>query len=217
MLLSPPYPAARRPCLCDDVGAGFKPAPMGIGRGTPVKKRYRYTGKERDEESGLYYFGARYYSSATGIFISTDPLLEKYPNISPYAYCMDNPVKFIDPDGREFNEHAEEIYSKAVENDYWGSEALKADLNEMRNSETLFESSDGKEEHISESHSRIFIAKNVSDFEKARALRHEIDHFFITSWERELFDAGLSTNKASWHDKAQEIRIIILEVLDGNF
>ena len=94
-------PAARRPCLCDYVGVGFKPALMGTGRGTPVKKRYRYTGKEKDEESGLYYFGARYYSSATGIFISADPLLEKYPNVSPYAYCMNNPVKYIDPTGEE--------------------------------------------------------------------------------------------------------------------
>ncbi|MDR2579814.1 MAG: hypothetical protein LBC85_02325, partial [Fibromonadaceae bacterium] len=65
------------------------------------KKRYRYTGKEKDEESGLYYFHARYYSSMIGIFISVDPKFEKYPNVSSYAYCMNNPVKYIDPDGKE--------------------------------------------------------------------------------------------------------------------
>jgi RHS repeat-associated protein len=66
------------------------------------QKRYRYTGKEKDEESGLYYYGARYYSSMIGIFISVDPKLEKYPNVSSYAYCMNNPVKLIDPNGEDW-------------------------------------------------------------------------------------------------------------------
>jgi len=65
------------------------------------QKRYRYTGKEKDEESGLYYYGARYYSTMIGIFISVDPKIEKYPNVSSYAYCLNNPVKHIDPDGKE--------------------------------------------------------------------------------------------------------------------
>jgi len=65
------------------------------------QKRYRYTGKEKDEESGLYYYGARYYSSMIGIFISVDPKFEKYQNVSSYAYCLNNPIKYIDPDGKE--------------------------------------------------------------------------------------------------------------------
>jgi RHS repeat-associated protein len=64
------------------------------------QKRYRYTGKEKDDESGLYYYGARYYSSIIGIFISVDPEFEEYLWISSYAYCANNPVKYIDPDGR---------------------------------------------------------------------------------------------------------------------
>ena len=46
----------------------------------------------------MYYYSARYYAPPT--FISRDPLFEKYPSISPYAYCANNPVLFIDPDGR---------------------------------------------------------------------------------------------------------------------
>jgi len=65
------------------------------------QKRYKYVGKERDEETGLYYYGARYYAAWLCRFVSTDPLKEKYLEWSPYVYCADNPIKFIDPDGRD--------------------------------------------------------------------------------------------------------------------
>ena len=63
-------------------------------------ERYKFTGKERDAESGYDYFGARYYASPFSFWLSVDPLADKYPAISPYAYCTWNPVKFVDPDGR---------------------------------------------------------------------------------------------------------------------
>ncbi len=62
---------------------------------------YKFNGKELDEETGLYYYGARYYDPNLSLWLSVDPLAEKYPNISSYAYCNNNPVKFVDPDGRE--------------------------------------------------------------------------------------------------------------------
>ena len=59
-----------------------------------------FTGKEKDSETGFYYFGARYYDPAlSGLFLSVDPMADKYPSISPYAYCAWNPVKLVDPDG----------------------------------------------------------------------------------------------------------------------
>ena len=48
----------------------------------------------------LYDYGARLYDPAAAFWTSPDPLCEKYYNISPYAFCNDNPVRFIDPDGR---------------------------------------------------------------------------------------------------------------------
>ena len=61
-----------------------------------------FTGKEKDSETGFYYFGARYYDpSLSGLFISVDPMADKYPSISPYAYCAWNPVKLVDPNGEE--------------------------------------------------------------------------------------------------------------------
>lgn len=62
---------------------------------------YKFNGKEYDEESGYTYYGARYLDMKTSIWISVDPLAEKYPSISTYAYCANNPIIFIDPDGKK--------------------------------------------------------------------------------------------------------------------
>ncbi|QTY26799.1 RHS repeat-associated core domain-containing protein [Flavobacterium sp. CS20] len=62
---------------------------------------WKFTGKELDEETGLYYFEARYYQPSWSVWLSVDPLAEKYPSISPYAYVANNPINAIDPDGRE--------------------------------------------------------------------------------------------------------------------
>jgi RHS repeat-associated protein len=70
-------------------------------QGSPYNERFKFTGKERDVETGYDYFGARYYVSSLQIWLSVDPLSDKYPSISPYAYCNWNPVKYVDPDGLE--------------------------------------------------------------------------------------------------------------------
>ena len=62
---------------------------------------YKFNGKEQDEETGLCYYGARYYDPRTSVWLSVDPLAEKYPNVGSYVYCLNNPVKYIDPDGKE--------------------------------------------------------------------------------------------------------------------
>ena len=61
-----------------------------------------FTGKERDSETGFSYFGARYYDSdiLTG-WLSVDPMADKYPGLSPYAYCANNPIRLVDPNGEE--------------------------------------------------------------------------------------------------------------------
>jgi len=62
---------------------------------------YKFTGKERDPESKYDYFGARYYDSRIGRWGTTDPLMEKHFDFSPYNYVLDNPLIFYDPDGRD--------------------------------------------------------------------------------------------------------------------
>ena len=61
---------------------------------------YKFNSKELDDESGLYYYGARYYDPRISIWASIDPLAEKFLNQSPYNYCFNNPVRLVDPDGR---------------------------------------------------------------------------------------------------------------------
>ncbi|HEY0736680.1 MAG TPA: RHS repeat-associated core domain-containing protein, partial [Herpetosiphonaceae bacterium] len=79
---------------------------------------YLFTAKELDEETGLYYYGARYYDPRTSVWQSTDPILEKYLpsgkdksnlagkggvynsfNLGLYSYSYQNPVRYTDPDG----------------------------------------------------------------------------------------------------------------------
>ncbi|MCX6272782.1 MAG: DUF4329 domain-containing protein [Bacteroidetes bacterium] len=61
---------------------------------------YKFNCKEMDDESGLYYYGARYYDPKSSVFLGVDPLADKYPGWSPYTYTLDNPIRFIDPDGK---------------------------------------------------------------------------------------------------------------------
>ena len=61
---------------------------------------YLFNAKEFDEETGMYYYGARYYEPRLSLWMSVDPLEEKYYNSSSYAYCNNNPIRFIDPDGK---------------------------------------------------------------------------------------------------------------------
>jgi RHS repeat-associated protein len=74
----------------------------GVGAGQPRK----FTGKERDQETGLDYFGARYYSAPLGRFTSVDPVYTWWENLldpqrwNRYAYARNNPLRYVDPDGR---------------------------------------------------------------------------------------------------------------------
>ncbi|GEM_PF-628518 len=96
---------------------------------------YKFTGKEKDKETGLYYFGARYYDSKYSMWISTDPAISDFMsgsksglggiynsiNFNVYHYASNNPLKYIDPDGCEPTKEeaaamADDIYSWADPN-----------------------------------------------------------------------------------------------------
>ena len=64
-------------------------------------ERFTFTGKEKDIETGYYYFGARFDNVDLG-FMSVDPMADKYPSMSPYAYCAWNPIKLVDPEGEDW-------------------------------------------------------------------------------------------------------------------
>jgi RHS repeat-associated protein len=90
----------------EELGAGVGQRTTGMGYSAADSTKQKFTQKERDNESGLDYFLARYYSSAQGRFTSVDPLMASAEPQRPqswnrYSYCFGNPLKFVDPDGRE--------------------------------------------------------------------------------------------------------------------
>lgn len=88
---------------------------------------FKYNGKEFDEETGNYFYGAKYYDPKLSIWLSVDPLAEKFFDRSPYEYCFSNPIRFIDPDGRM----AVDVLG---DNDDWYENASTGEL-EWRNSQ----------------------------------------------------------------------------------
>ena len=76
----------------------------GVFASTGNAQPYKYNGKELDTKKGLnwYDYGARHYDAALGRFTTVDPLAEKHYSINSYAYCGNNPINRIDPDGRDW-------------------------------------------------------------------------------------------------------------------
>jgi RHS repeat-associated protein len=109
--------------LITDINANISQAVLYTPWGSVIKEykadwmldtipRYLFNAKEKDEESGLYYYEARYYSDENIMFTARDPLFEEKPFMSPYAYCRNNPINMIDPDGRDewdINEYGEVV------------------------------------------------------------------------------------------------------------
>ena len=109
----------------------YYPYGMSFAEGTFADKQpYKYNGKELDTENGLnlYDYGARQMDVIPGRFTSIDPMAEKYCTISPYVYCANNPLKYIDPDGKDWYKvqdeegiwqykYSEEIRSQAMLNE----------------------------------------------------------------------------------------------------
>ena len=105
-IYSPQYHTDFASCFACDVMETISPTYCPIS--TALKRpsqTFNFSGKERDAESGLNYFGARYYNSDLSIWISVDPLADKYPNLSPYTYCAGNPVRMVDEDGMEIGDY----------------------------------------------------------------------------------------------------------------
>jgi len=78
------------------------------------QNHYKFNGKELDNETGMYYYGARYYEPRLSVWMSVDPMIEKYARMSSYNYCINNPLRYIDPDGRDEYEFTSAGYIKNV-------------------------------------------------------------------------------------------------------
>ena len=180
---------------------------------------YKYNGKELDTRNGLnlYDYSARYYESAIGRFTTVDPMAEMYYSISPYAYCANNPIKFIDPTGMvidslsldDWNSQKDKIIStrnKLIEKNKKGkNDSRIASLNNtLKGMGLLEESTDtyslnkisGEEGGISLDGSKIVISYgSTSNFV------HELTH----GVQYENGDVGFWGNKAIGQDLFDEV------------
>lgn len=106
-----------------------------LGRKQHGTQHYLYNGKEIDRMHGAnwYDYGARLYDPVLGRWHTVDPLAEKYASWSPYNYTLNNPILYIDPDGREV------IISGALSDD-----ALQQLQGRMKDRITLSIDKDGK-------------------------------------------------------------------------
>ena len=91
------------------VSSTYRPQNQPLPQGNlSATASYTFSAKEKDSETGLSYFGARYYTSDLSIWLSVDPMAAKYPSLSPYTYCANNPVKLVDPNGEEIGNFYDE-------------------------------------------------------------------------------------------------------------
>ena len=161
----------------------------------PFADIYTFSAKEHDPETGLSYFGSRYYSSDLSVWLSVDPMSDKYPGLSPYVYCADNPVRCVDPNGEEIGippyikdaianaitstaENAHNLYLKAssmVQDHPWMVNA--ANLMVLAATTAVSKITDMNPKTMSwlEKHLLNFTVTNTSGWESATRLRKDND------------------------------------------
>lgn len=185
------------------------------------KPREQFTGKERDAESGLDYFGARYYNSEVGRWMSVDPKAGKYPSLSPFVYVANNPLKFIDPDGKkiEFAKGSSEAFIKAYNDavahlkDH-GAGKYIAELEKSSKVFTISQSKSGEVSHFSKKTGTIswnpqggLLTNNGHILSPATVLNHEADHALQSTKNPSKFKADVGTKDASY-ENLEEKRVI---------
>ena len=117
---------------------------------TTSLKRWRYNAKEEQASiAGLPYldYGARFYDPVIGRWLQQDPIAEKYPHLSPYNFCGNNPVNYVDPDGRKivfingFSKHWMKSFGYLAPGvDYWSPEVIRKAKKVLRDDKISIES-----------------------------------------------------------------------------
>jgi len=156
---------------------------------TETPKRYRFTGKERDEESGLYYHGARYYAPWLGRWIAADPAgIAAGPNL--YWFADDSPLTFVDPDGCKKTPTAADLARK------WSGSEIRFATSRLKRS-SIFRELDTGAEIISFSPNEEY-TRNVARIRreiKARTAELMADGGISESTARHQAEQGILHNE----------------------
>ena len=144
---------------------------------------YKFNGKEFDQETGLYYYGARYMNPITGLWYGVDALAEKYPSVGGYVYCVDNPVRYTDPMGMEIEEGNLKEWVNLKQKIERQRDNLQTDINKLNakarvkgwNSEKLAVKIGNKAERLASLNSSIGTMETLEASSQVYSLSHTAD------------------------------------------
>ncbi len=189
--------------------------------------RYRFNGKEDQEgEFGVptLDYGARHYTPSSARWLSMDPLAEKYYGVSPYAFCNNDPVNFVDPDGerlyfaKDVSDKFKKQFAETIK--FMNSKGTSGDIARLHSSETIYyigEASRGKEHwnHFN-LHTRTILWDPNTIYESpenmfvspATTLAHEVSHALRYDTAMNSDDPDIKANyiRALQSDSANKYR-----------
>ena len=165
-----------------------------------------YTGKEgqnQDFNTSYTDFGARQYSPALRRWMTPDPLSEKYYGISPYAFCNNNPVNLVDPDGRKiyFADGVSDVFKQkfSATIQFMNSKGTAGDLASLHDSDVVYYIAEIKQEDLRP-------GENNSEFDhRENTIYWDYTHFALTDSDILLSPATVLAHEAAHavrYDKA---------------
>jgi len=187
----------------------------------PGLQPYKYNGKEFVEMHGYdkYDYGVRGMYPAIMRFSTPDPLAEKYYSISPYAYCGNNPVRFVDPDGKKIlyaasaSKEFKKNFAQSVQ--YLNTHKAAGMLYQLEKSESIYyitETNGGSfynsgTNTISWDPTKALLTNEGHELSPTTVLNHEIDHALQDDKSPEQQEKDRKTPDARYGNK-EEKRVI---------
>ena len=186
---------------------------------------YKYGGKELDRTNGLdmYDYEARHYDPIFPHFITMDELCEKYPSISPYAYCAGNPIRYVDPTGRKIISHEDNSIGfnmkYGVARKYIMDNGMGDHLKKIADDENIIlyikDNSNGKGgSYFDADNNTLYLdLNNAAVFENGKSVSpavivvHELDHIQRYYYDNKGYLQDVNTNDGQYKNK-EEKRVI---------
>lgn len=178
---------------------------------------YLFNAKEYDEETGMYYYGARYYDPRISFWISADKKQEEYPNFSTYTFSANSPINYVDPDGNVvifvngyYNTRKGAVIGKIIESligdkggrSYWGQGFINNAVSYFNDRDIMFV--DGRGAFNSSGESRFNagykyaqehysnILSHLEQGEKVNVVSHSMGSAYAEGIIQYLLEQGVS-------------------------
>lgn len=150
------------------------------------------------KQNRLYYYGARYYDSKWGIWLGVDLMSDKYPGWSPFTYCLNNPVKIVDPDGNEGYEIDQETgkISQVSETKYY--QAKDRSITTVNKGET-YHGNDPEVDQVMNSDGRsTYVTHGVMGEKQQNEKERQVFQFPTSSEAKDFYYFAAESSQAEW-------------------